>query len=104
MYFRTKVDIKSVIRDYLLRNYVVNVQSFKTCKLSINAVCSWAKNCRRLMHAMYTAKLTNLCLTLSFILVVVSTGQKSSELLFTLTLGSYYRRTKTLFHKRNTQH
>ena len=23
--FRTKVDIKSVIRDYLLRNYVVNV-------------------------------------------------------------------------------
>ena len=23
--FRTKVDIKSVIRDYLLKNYVVNV-------------------------------------------------------------------------------
>ena len=23
--FRTKVDIKSVIRDYLVRNYVVNV-------------------------------------------------------------------------------
>ena len=23
--FRTKVDIKSVIRDYFLRNYVVNV-------------------------------------------------------------------------------
>ena len=23
--FQTKVDIKSVIRDYLLRNYVVNV-------------------------------------------------------------------------------
>ena len=32
--FRTKVDIKSVIRDYLLKNYVVNVYSFKTCKLS----------------------------------------------------------------------
>ena len=32
--FRTKVDIKSVIRDYSLRNYVVNVQSLKTCKLS----------------------------------------------------------------------
>ena len=32
--FGTKVDIKSVIRDYLLRNYVVNVLSFKTCKLS----------------------------------------------------------------------
>ena len=28
------MDIKSVIRDYLLRNYVVNVLSFKTCKLS----------------------------------------------------------------------
>ena len=28
------MDIKSVIRDYVLRNYVVNVQSFKTCKLS----------------------------------------------------------------------
>ena len=28
------MDIKSVIRDYLLRNYVVNVYSFKTCKLS----------------------------------------------------------------------
>ena len=39
-----------------------------------------------------------------FILTVVSTGQKSSELLFTLTLRSYYRRTKTLFQKRNTQH
>ena len=26
--------IKSGIRDYLLRNYVVNVESFKTCKLS----------------------------------------------------------------------
>ena len=32
--FRTKLDIKSVIRDYLLRNYVVNVYSFETCKLS----------------------------------------------------------------------
>ena len=32
--FRTKVDIKSVVRDYLLRNYVVNVYSFKACKLS----------------------------------------------------------------------
>ena len=28
------MDIKSVIRDYLLRNYVVDVRSFKTCKLS----------------------------------------------------------------------
>ena len=32
--FRTKVDIKSVLRDYSPRNYVVNVQSLKTCKLS----------------------------------------------------------------------
>ena len=32
--FRTKVDIKSVIRDYSLRDYVVNVQYLKTCKLS----------------------------------------------------------------------
>ena len=32
--FRTKVDIKSVIRDYSLRNYVVIVQSLKTFKLS----------------------------------------------------------------------
>ena len=28
------MDIKSLIRDYLLRNYVVNVLSFKTIKLS----------------------------------------------------------------------
>ena len=49
-------------------------------------------------------RLTNLGLALSFILTVVSTGQKSSELLFTLTLGSYYRRTETLFKKRNTEH
>ena len=28
------MDIKSVIKDYSLINYVVNVQSFKTCKLS----------------------------------------------------------------------
>ena len=28
------MDIKSVIRGYLLRNYVVDVQSFKTCKFS----------------------------------------------------------------------
>ena len=34
------------------------------------------------MHAMQTARLTNLCLALSFILTIVSTGQKSSELLF----------------------
>ena len=27
------MDIKSVIRDYLLRNYVVNVYSFKAYKL-----------------------------------------------------------------------
>ena len=27
------MDIKSVIRDYSLRNYVVNVQYLKTCKL-----------------------------------------------------------------------
>ena len=40
----------------------------------------------------------------SRILTVVSTGQKSSELLFALTLGSYYRRTKTLFQKRNMKH
>ena len=33
--FRTKVEIKSVIRDYLLGDYVVNVWSFKTWKLSI---------------------------------------------------------------------
>ena len=32
--FWTKVDIKSVVRDYSLRNYVVNVQYLKTCKLS----------------------------------------------------------------------
>ena len=32
--FLTKVDIKSVIRDYSLRNYGVNVQYLKTCKLS----------------------------------------------------------------------
>ena len=38
------------------------------------------KNCRGLMHAMLTTRLTNLCLTLSFILTIVSTGQKSSEL------------------------
>ena len=56
------------------------------------------------MHAMQTGRLTNLCLALSFILTVVSTGQKSLELLFTLTLGSYYRRTETLFQKRNTEH
>ena len=30
----SNVDIKSVIRDYSLRNYVVNVQPLKTCKLS----------------------------------------------------------------------
>ena len=28
------MNIKSAIRDYLPRNYVVNVKSFKTCKLS----------------------------------------------------------------------
>ena len=28
------MDIESVIRDYLLRNHGVNVESFKTCKLS----------------------------------------------------------------------
>ena len=28
------MDIKSVIRDYLFRNCVVNVLPFKTCKLS----------------------------------------------------------------------
>ena len=28
---------------------------------------------------------------------------ESSELLFTLTLGCYYRRTETLFQKRNTK-
>ena len=28
------MDIKSIIRDCLLRNYVVNVLCFKTCKLS----------------------------------------------------------------------
>ena len=27
------MDIKNVIIDYLLRNYVVNILSFKTCKL-----------------------------------------------------------------------
>ena len=32
--YLTKVDIKSVIRDYSLKNYVANVQSLKTCKLS----------------------------------------------------------------------
>ena len=51
-----------------------------------------------------TALLTNLCLALSFILTVVLTGQESSEHLFTLTLGSYHRRTETLFQKRNTKH
>ena len=30
--FRTKVDMKSLIRDYSLRIYVVNVQSLSTCK------------------------------------------------------------------------
>ena len=28
------MNIKTVIRDYLPRNYVVNILSFKTCKLS----------------------------------------------------------------------
>ena len=46
----------------------------------------------------------SLCLALSFILTVVSTGQNSSELLFTLNLRSYYRRTETLFQKRNKEH
>ena len=49
-------------------------------------------------------RMTNLGLAPSCILTVVSTGHKSSELLFTLTLGSYYRRTETLFKKRNTEH
>ena len=39
-----------------------------------------------------------------FLLTVVSTGKKSSEHLFTLILGSYYRRTETLFQKWNTEH
>ena len=102
--FRTKVDIKSVIRNYSLGNYVVNVQSLKTCKLSecsieiyedlTSHLCSLATNCRGLMLAMFTARLTNLCLAHSFILTIVSTGQKSSELLFTLTLGSCYRKVR----------
>ena len=49
-------------------------------------------------------RMTNLRLALSFILTIVSTVKKSSELLFILTLGSYYRRTETLFQKRNTEH
>ena len=65
-------------------NYLNTV--FKSPK----AQCSQATNCRGLMHAMQTGTLTNLCLALSFILTVVLTGQKSSELLFTLTLGPHY--------------
>ena len=38
--------------------------------------------------------LTNLFLSPPFILTVGSVSKKSSELLFTLTLGSYYKRTK----------
>ena len=105
------MDIKSVIRDNLLRNYVVIMSNLlkhanylNTVLKSLKTRCSYTINCRGLMNAMKTAGLTNLCLALSFILTVVSTGQKSSELLFTLTLGSYYRRTETLFEKRNTEH
>ena len=32
------MDIKSVIRDYSLRNYGVNVQYLKTCKLSKSSI------------------------------------------------------------------
>ena len=49
-------------------------------------------------------RMTNLRLALSFILTIVSTVKKSSELLFILSLGSYSRRTETLFQKRNTEH
>ena len=47
--------------------------------------------------------LTNL-ITHSLPFWPVSTSQKNSELLFTLTLGSYCRRNKILFQKQNTQH
>ena len=61
--FRTKVDVKSVIRDYSFKNYVVNAKSFKTCQLSskcsieisqdpMSDLGSLATNCRGLMHAM----------------------------------------------------
>ena len=43
---------------------------------------------------METARLTYLCLALSFILTVVSTGQKSSELLFTFIYHSFDRSEK----------
>ena len=65
---------------------------------------SQATNCRSLMDSMQTAGLTNLSLALPFILTIVLTSQKNSELLFTLTLVSYCRRKKTLFKKQNTQH
>ena len=106
------MDIKSVIRDYSLRNYIVTVQALKTlskCSIEISEdprsrLGSQATNCRGLMHAMLTARLTDLNLALSFILTIVAMGQKSSELLFTLNFGSYCRKTKMLFQKRNTEH
>ena len=57
----------------------------------------------QIAEVLFTAKLTNLFLALSHILTIVSTGQKSSELLFTLTLEPYYWKAKTLFQKRNTE-
>ena len=61
--FRTKIDIKSVIRDYSLRSHVVNVHSLlKICKLSECSILisedqrskfgSQATNYRGLMNAM----------------------------------------------------
>ena len=56
----TKVDIKSIIRDYVLENYVVNVYQnllkhanyLNTVLKSSKTRCSWATNCWGLMDTM----------------------------------------------------
>ena len=103
------MDINRVIRDYLLRNDVVNVLSFKTCKVSkcsieTSEVPMFLDNKLPRSDTRHVNRKTDELVSRTLILTVVSTGQKSSELLFTLTLGSYYRRTETLFQKRNMQH